>query len=117
MFVSLRNDASGHTPRPSKIQNNFVGGMRAVDENKLKTAEQKLQAAVAEAQEICKKNEGGTKADQEKMAYSCMGLGYVYVCAGSYDPAATLYKKSLQVDSMWEHRLHTNGNGNVMVGL
>ena len=38
-----------------------------------------------------------TKADQEKMAYSCMGLGYVYVCAGGFENASILYKKSLQV--------------------
>ena len=95
--LSVEQEHLGNTPRPSKIQANFLQGMRFIANGRLQDAEKSLANATAEAQHILQQTKDqGTKEDKEKMAWCCFGMGYLTAHQQDFEKSAVFYKKGLQ---------------------
>jgi len=111
LLDGLASDA-GNTPRPSRVDELFLAGLKAVDEQQFQKAEANFNEAVELAQKALKSESSDKRAgiigkkekkdDYERMACACMGRGYLAVCVDDHKRAESFYRTSLQ---FWE-RVH-----------
>jgi hypothetical protein len=106
-ILCLQQDSKqlGNTPRPSKVQSNFLAGMQAVERGQLPQAEKRLTAALKEAVAHVKQTEASepalssplAKQDLERAGYSAAGFAYLMYLRDELAQSEAFYKQSITV--------------------